>query len=164
MSVINSATNTVTATIPVGSLPQGVAVTPDTSHVYVTNVGSDTVSVIDSATNAVSATIGVGGSPVAVAIGTIPDLEQPRIATTLTLKAERREGKSKDRPGVLGRGDLTLKAGLTAGGTPVEGKRIEFTTDSTSLCTDTTDSRGHAICKVPRRHDSEACYTATFAA
>nr|WSW47584.1 YncE family protein [Streptomyces sp. NBC_01001] len=163
VSVINSATNTVTATIPVGSLPQGVAVTPDTSHVYVTNVGSDTVSVIDSATNAVSATIGVGGSPVAVAIGTIPDLEQPRIATTLTLKAERREGKSKDRPGVLGRGDLTLKAGLTAGGTPVEGKRIEFTTDSTSLCTDTTDSRGHAICKVPRRHDSEACYTATFA-
>ncbi|MFI6001396.1 hypothetical protein ACIA98_13390 [Streptomyces sp. NPDC051366] len=118
-----------------------MAVTPDTSHVYVTNVGSDTVSVIDSATNAVSATVGVGNSPVGVAIGTIPDLEQPRIATTLTLKAERREGKGKDRPGVPGRGDLTLKARLTTGGAPVEGKRIEFTTDSTSLCTEKTAAR-----------------------
>ncbi|MFI8277281.1 YncE family protein, partial [Streptomyces sp. NPDC085929] len=163
VSVIDTATNTVTATIPVGSLPQGVAVTPDTTRVYVTNVGSDTVSVIDTATNAVTATIDVGESPVGVAIGTVPELEQPQTPTTLTLKAEKKEGKGKDRPGVLGVGDFTLKARLTAGGEPVEGKRIEFTADSTPLCTDTTDSRGHAICKVPRRHDSEACYTATFA-
>ncbi len=45
----------------------------------------------------------------------------------------------------------------------MEGKPIEFTTDSASLCTYTTDSRGHAFCKVPRRYDDEACYTATFA-
>ncbi|WP_240805642.1 YncE family protein [Streptomyces sp. A1547] len=164
VSVINSASNTVTATIPVGSLPQGVAVIPDASRVYVTNVGSDTVSVIDSAANAVTATVNVGDGPVAVAIGTIPVLEQPRIATTLTLKAEeKKKEKGQDGRGVMAGGGLALKARLTTGGEPVDGKPIEFTTDSVSLCTDTTDSRGHAFCKVPRRYDDEACYTATFA-
>ena len=37
--------------------PSGVAVSPDGSKVYVTNVGTNTVSVIDTATNAVTATI-----------------------------------------------------------------------------------------------------------
>ena len=36
-SVIDTTTNTVTATIPVGSLPFGVAVSPDGSTVYVAN-------------------------------------------------------------------------------------------------------------------------------
>ena len=37
VSVIDTATNTVIATIPVGSSPFGVAVTPDGSKVYVAN-------------------------------------------------------------------------------------------------------------------------------
>jgi YVTN family beta-propeller protein len=37
VSVIDTATNTETATIPVGNNPFGVAVTPDGSKVYVTN-------------------------------------------------------------------------------------------------------------------------------
>ena len=37
MSVIATATNTVTATIPVGVGPAGVAVSPDGSKVYVAN-------------------------------------------------------------------------------------------------------------------------------
>jgi YVTN family beta-propeller protein len=45
-----------------------VAVTPDGRHVYVTNVGSGTVSVLDTATNAISATLPVGASPTDVAI------------------------------------------------------------------------------------------------
>jgi DNA-binding beta-propeller fold protein YncE len=45
VSVINAATNTVTATIPVdGAL--GVAFSPDGTFAYVTNDASDTVSVI----------------------------------------------------------------------------------------------------------------------
>ena len=37
VSVIDTATNTVVATVAVGSNPIGVAVTPDGKHVYVTN-------------------------------------------------------------------------------------------------------------------------------
>ncbi len=46
MSVINTSTNTVVNTVPVGTRPQGIAVSPDGSHVYVANSGSNTVSVI----------------------------------------------------------------------------------------------------------------------
>ncbi len=66
VSVID-ATNKVVATIKVGLAPFGVAVTPDGSTVYVTNL-NNTVSVIATATNAVSATISVGNGPVGVAV------------------------------------------------------------------------------------------------
>ena len=46
VSVISGGTGTVTATIPVGSGPVGVAVNPLTGAVYTANVGDDTVSVI----------------------------------------------------------------------------------------------------------------------
>src|SRR5437016_1101498 len=67
VSVLATATNTVVATIPVGHLPVGVAITPDGAHAYVTNVGS-TVSVIATATNTVVATVPVGTAPGGVAI------------------------------------------------------------------------------------------------
>jgi YVTN family beta-propeller protein len=54
--------------VDVGNLPFGVAVTPDGSHVYVTNQVSDTVSVIETATNTVTATVGVGKRPAGVAV------------------------------------------------------------------------------------------------
>ena len=57
VSVIDAATNAVTATIPVGTYPYGVAVDPAAGTVYVTNYGDATVSVIDAATRAVTATI-----------------------------------------------------------------------------------------------------------
>ena len=70
VSVIDTASNTVTDTIPVGINPIGVAVSPDGSQVYVTNqcVSSSnctngTVSVIDAASNAVTDTITVGPFP-----------------------------------------------------------------------------------------------------
>jgi YVTN family beta-propeller protein len=57
VSVIATANNTVVATIPVGSGPAGVAVTPDGSKVYVTTFGGSggAVSVIDTASNTVIA-------------------------------------------------------------------------------------------------------------
>jgi YVTN family beta-propeller protein len=71
VSVINTATNTVVATIPVGVSPSGVAVTPDGTRAYVTNAGSAApnsanVSVINTATNTVVATIPVGTQPTGV--------------------------------------------------------------------------------------------------
>jgi YVTN family beta-propeller protein len=60
---IDTADNTVAATVPVGTFPAGVAVTPDGKHAYVPTtggVGPGSVSVIDTATNTVVATVGVG--------------------------------------------------------------------------------------------------------
>jgi YVTN family beta-propeller protein len=60
VSVIDTATNNVTATIFVGFDPSGVAVTPNGKNVYVTNTNNGdpgTVSVIDTATNTVTATL-----------------------------------------------------------------------------------------------------------
>lgn len=68
VSVINTATNTVIATVPVGIGPSGVAITPDGTRAYVTNQGSDSVSVINTTNNTVIATIPVGDAPIALAI------------------------------------------------------------------------------------------------
>jgi YVTN family beta-propeller protein len=57
VSVIDIATNTVVATIPVGAAPLGVAITPDGTRAYVTNFSSARVSVIDTTTNTVVAMI-----------------------------------------------------------------------------------------------------------
>jgi len=48
VSVIDASTRTVTATVPVGQNPGGVAVDPGTHTVYVTNFDDNTVSVIES--------------------------------------------------------------------------------------------------------------------
>lgn len=68
VSVIDTTSNSVIATIPVGSGPFGVASTPDGRFVYVTNSGANSVSVIDTSSNAVVATVAVGGSPLGVAV------------------------------------------------------------------------------------------------
>src|ERR1700730_3223427 len=58
----------VTATIPVGSESDAVAVSPLTGDVYVTDLNDGTVSVISGQTNTVIATIPVGTSPDGVAV------------------------------------------------------------------------------------------------
>jgi YVTN family beta-propeller protein len=68
VSVVDISSNTVTATIPVGSEPYDAAVTPDGSQVLVANRGDHTVSVISTATDAVTATITVPGGAKSVAI------------------------------------------------------------------------------------------------
>lgn len=61
--VIDTATNAITATVPVGVNPHGLAVVPDGSRVYVADHGSAAVSVINAATATVMATIPVSGAP-----------------------------------------------------------------------------------------------------
>jgi YVTN family beta-propeller protein len=68
LSVIDTATNSVTSTVEVGHGPSAIAVSPDGARVYVANEYDDTVSVIDTATSAVLKTIPVGRWPLAVAI------------------------------------------------------------------------------------------------
>ncbi len=82
VSVINTATNAVVATIAVGNQPYGVSNSPDGSRVYVTKVGSDNVSVINTASNAVVATIVVGDSPYGVS--TSPDGSRVYVANAVS--------------------------------------------------------------------------------
>ena len=57
VSVISTATNTVTATDTVGTTPTGVAVTPNGQTAYVVNSGSNSVTPISVATNSIGAPI-----------------------------------------------------------------------------------------------------------
>lgn len=68
VQVIDTATNTLVATVAVGRSPFGIAITPDGTRAYVVNVSDDSVSVIDTASNTVVATVGVGVFPTGVAI------------------------------------------------------------------------------------------------
>jgi YVTN family beta-propeller protein len=68
VSVIDTVTNTVVATVPVGATPVGVAVNPAGTFVYVANSFSNTVSVIDTVTNTVVATVPVGVFSFGVAV------------------------------------------------------------------------------------------------
>jgi YVTN family beta-propeller protein len=54
VSVISTATNTVTTTITGLNAPSGMAVTPNGAYAYVTNIGNGTVSVISIATSTVT--------------------------------------------------------------------------------------------------------------
>jgi YVTN family beta-propeller protein len=86
VSVIDPANNTLVATIPVGDNPNGVAITPDGTRAYVTNLGTvnelaTTVSVIDTANNTVVATIPAGKLPFGVAI--TPDGTHAYVTNTI---------------------------------------------------------------------------------
>ena len=48
--------------------PYGIAVSPDGTKVYVTNLGNNKVSVIDTATNTVITNVPVGSIPIGVAV------------------------------------------------------------------------------------------------
>jgi YVTN family beta-propeller protein len=70
--VIDTASNTVVTTVPVGRRSSiEVAVTPDGKHAYITSndlLRDGVVSVIDTATNTVVATVPVGNIPAGVGI------------------------------------------------------------------------------------------------
>src|SRR5687768_13258264 len=73
LSVVRTDTNSIVESIPLGLAcycinPDGIAISPDGSRVYVTNELSNTVSVIDTNSRAVVATITVGSGPTAVAM------------------------------------------------------------------------------------------------
>jgi YVTN family beta-propeller protein len=68
VSVIDTATDTVIATVNVGEQPVGVAVNPQGTRVYVANLDNHNISVIDTAINTVIATVNVGNTPSGVAV------------------------------------------------------------------------------------------------
>ena len=63
VSVIDTDTGKVVATVPVAAGPHGMAVSPDGRNVYVSGDLASTVSVIDTASDRVAQTIEVGKAP-----------------------------------------------------------------------------------------------------
>lgn len=71
VTIINTATNTVAATVQVGVQPQGVAVDPEAGLVYVANTGVNregTVTILDAASGAIRGTVAVGAPAIHVAV------------------------------------------------------------------------------------------------
>src|SRR5262245_42078627 len=63
VSVIDTATNAVTTTIPGLRFPSAAAIGPNGARLYVANTSGNSVSVINTVTNAVTTTIPVGNEP-----------------------------------------------------------------------------------------------------
>ena len=92
--MIATATNTVAATVTVGSGTFGIAITPDGKHAYVTG---NVVSVIDTASNTVeAATIMVGNGPFAVGIMP-PPVGVPFLAFDAKLEIDLDRNPKEDR-------------------------------------------------------------------
>ncbi len=68
VAVIDTASNSVLAQIPVPAGPHGMVITPDGRWVYVSSDGDSKVSIIDTRTDTVAAAIEVGTSPHGLAI------------------------------------------------------------------------------------------------
>ncbi|HEY6926836.1 MAG TPA: beta-propeller fold lactonase family protein, partial [Steroidobacteraceae bacterium] len=68
VSVLSTYTHAPVATIPVGTSPQGIALTPDGAFAFVANAGTSDVSVIRTSDNTVVSTVPVGASPHGVAL------------------------------------------------------------------------------------------------
>ena len=73
VSVIDTASNNVTATIRVGMFPVGVAVAPDGTLVYVANFAGGTISVVDTSTNTVTNTFSLGNRSFPTMLAITPD-------------------------------------------------------------------------------------------
>ena len=114
MSVINTSTNTVTATVTVGSNSRGVAITPDGSDAYVTSPTGGDVSVIDTGTNSDTATVTVGSGPRGLAI--TPDGSTAYVANG-----------SGETVSVIDTGTNSVTATLTVGSNPTG---VAFTPNS----------------------------------
>src|SRR4030088_2376420 len=65
LSVIDGSNYTVVATVPVGTSPEGVAVSPDGKYAYIAEGGDNAVSVFNTATNTIASTVALpaGSSP-----------------------------------------------------------------------------------------------------
>ena len=80
VSMIETSTDTVVATVSVGGGPLGIGVSPDGNRAYVANAYDNSVSVIDGLSQSVIATVPVGLEPLGVAVS--PDGTKVYVAST----------------------------------------------------------------------------------
>ena len=107
VSVIDGATNTVEAVVPVGTTPDGIAVDQATGMAYVANFGSNTVSVIDASGGSTGSSPGI----IDVSSGTLSFVSAPG---NLAFPAVTLDGVDQSVSASLGI-DLGDNTGLGAG-------------------------------------------------
>lgn len=107
VSVIDTSSNTVIATVPTQDQPVGLAVHPDGTRVYAANNGSDSVSVIDATANLLIVNVPVGNGPGGVAAH--PDGTRIYVAN----------GGSPDTVSVIDTSAHTVVASIPVGVDPV---------------------------------------------
>ena len=101
ISVIDTATDKVTATIRLGKKPRGIAISADGSRLYLSDQTGNALVVVDLAKNATLATIPLGDSPEAIYLS--PDgkwlsaaiEENDQVAIIDTGDAEDRRARSR---------------------------------------------------------------------
>jgi len=115
VKVMDTATNSVIATVAVGQSPGAVAVRPDGAFVYVAHsFANPVVSVIDTAANSVVATVALGGGPSGVAVS--PDGSRVYVTTVDDLTEK---GAVKVIDAATNSVVATVPVGLGAGGVAV---------------------------------------------
>ena len=150
VSVINTTTKTVVATISVGREPQGVAFAPDGAAVYVTNIKDNTVSVIDTATRTQTTTIAVGRSPQSIAAAVTPNGPRAYVPNfddnTVTVIDLTTHTPLPD-PIVVGEGPLGVAVSVdgarvyvTNFGDPDESDEVDYTGDTVSFIDTATNT------------------------
>jgi YVTN family beta-propeller protein len=117
ISVVDTTTLGVVATVAVGSYPLGLASSPDGRRIYVANGGADTVSVVDTASLAVVATVTVGLEP------TAPTVDETGSRLYVTIARE-------DEVAVVDTASLAVVGRAVVGDSP---QGLALTPDGTSL-------------------------------
>lgn len=150
--MIDAATHQVSATLPVGRRPRGVAVDPSGTRVCVANTDSDDISVIDAETNTVVATVAVGADSTALGDFIDPILAPDTVPpTTVVTSSAGPDGgitvtlTAADNPGGSGVRDITFSfAGTVAGSGVVSGGTVSMTIFENGTATLTYFARDNA--------------------
>ena len=161
VSVISTATDSVIATVPVGTTPHWLTVTPDGQQVFVGNRGASSVSVIDTATNVVIDTLtgvtnpeGIVARPDGSEIYVVNYATSGSSSLTVIKRSDHTQtthvltaiGTSADTTGAIGLGiaDPTSRiAGrVTQGGSPVPGVLVRALQGGVEKSTATSDAAG----------------------
>ena len=73
VTIVRMEDHTILTTVPVGLVPQALALSVDERRLYVANTGSNTISVIDTGLRRAVGTVRVGRAPMGIAAVAVPD-------------------------------------------------------------------------------------------
>lgn len=163
VSVISTKTLTVVATIPVGTEPFGVSVSPDGAFIYITNKGDNTVSVINAATNKVVATVPVGVSPQGIVVS--PDGSTAYVANSGTNNVSVISTATNIVRASIPVGSAPFGVAISPDGTKVlvanhDSKTISVISASSASVTSTISTEGKPKC-IAISPDGTKCYVSS---